>query len=80
MHTGLPLFWRVTIERFGIDMRAASRQDGMARMMGNAMLARIMGPDEDLAKPMMDPVTVTLCEQCSIEGQLPIAALAERKG
>jgi len=74
--SGLPLFWRVKVERFGLDMNAIRRQDGMAAMMGNAAIARVMGPDEDLAKPMMDPVTVTVCETCCTKDTC-VAALPE---
>jgi hypothetical protein len=74
-HTGLPLFWRVTVERFGVDQNAARRQDGLAAIIGSS-LAMHMGPDEDIAKPMMDPVKVTLCENCALHGRTPIAALA----
>lgn len=45
-HTGLPLFWRVTIERFGVDLNAIRRQDGLAMMMGSSALAQVMGADE----------------------------------
>ncbi len=76
-HTGLPLFWRVTVERFGIDMQAVKKQSALAEWMGNATLARAMGTDDDMATPVMAPVTITLCEQCSVDCQLPIAALAE---
>jgi hypothetical protein len=76
-HTGLPLFWRLTIERFGVDLAAAKRQDGLAALLGgSAVLAQIMGPDEPMAKAVMDPVTVTLCEPCAEKPQL-VCALAE---
>ena len=77
-HTGLPLFWRITIERFGVDMAATKRQDGLAMMLGSSMLANAMGTNEDLTKPMMDPVKVTLCEDCIMKPIL-IVALAEHK-
>ena len=81
MHTGLPLFWRVTIERFGIDKGAVDRRHGLEMFFGGgrgaAALAGVMGPDEDIAKPVMDPVTLTLCEDCACGKSLPVAALAE---
>lgn len=77
-HTRLPFFWRVKIERFGIDLAAAQRQQGLGLMIG-APLAMIMGPDEDLAKPVMEPVTLTVCETCAADRNLPVAALAERE-
>jgi len=76
-HTGLPLFWRVKIERFGIDMRAVQRQTGLAMMLGgNAAIAAAMGPDEDLAA-VIDEVTLTVCETCAVDRGLPVAALSE---
>jgi hypothetical protein len=76
MHAGLPLFYRVTVERFGIDMRAAQRQQGLGMMLSPS-LAMVMGPDEDMAMPMMEPVTITVCEHCSTEMAPCIAALPE---
>jgi hypothetical protein len=75
-HTGLPLFWRVRIERFGIDMRAAQRQTGLGLMLG-AGLAQVMGPDEDMARPVMAPLLLTVCEACACTSELPVAAMAE---
>lgn len=76
-HTGLPLFWRVTIERFGVEMGAVQRQSGFAMMLGSADLAAAMGPDEDMAKPVHEPIVLTVCETCAVECDLPVAALAE---
>jgi hypothetical protein len=78
-HTGLPLFWRVRIDRFGIDFGAMRRYAGFIALLGgHAGLAHAMGPDEELAKPMMDTVTLTICEEC-VMGEHCIAALAERE-
>lgn len=77
LHAGLPLFWRVTIERFGIDIGAVRRLDGLAAMLGSPQLASIMGPDEDMAKPVMDSVRLVMCDPCAVERDLPVAALGE---
>ena len=74
-HTGLPLFWRVTVERYGVHIPAVRRQDGLANMLGNTALAQVMGADEDMAVPMMDPQQVVLCETCALQGRMPIALL-----
>lgn len=75
--SGLPLFWRVTVERFGVDLRAVRRQDGLGQYLGHHGSAAIMGPDEDMAKPMQDqPGVVTVCETCCTE-PVPIALLSE---
>lgn len=75
--SGLPLFWRVTFQRFFVDMRAVQRQSGLEMMLGNVAIAAAMGPNEDLAKPMMDAVTVTVCESCANECELCLPSLAE---
>lgn len=75
-HTGLPLFWRVTVERFGVDLMAVQRQQGLGLMIG-APLAAIMGPDETMAEPVMEAKVLTVCETCACERDLPVAALAE---
>lgn len=73
MHTGLPLFWRVSIERMGIDVRAVERTHGMDLQIGPALSA-IMGPDDALAKPIGPVDQVFVCESCALEPLL-IAAL-----
>ena len=76
-HTGLPIFWTVRIERHGVDLAAVGRQGGLTAFLGGrADLARIMGPNEEMTVSLMDPVELTLCEECAM-GDLPIAALAE---
>ena len=83
MHTGLPLFWKVTIERFGIDKAACDRRHGLELVLGGgqvgARLAGVMGPDEDIANPVMDEKVLILWEKCAME-QYPVAALAELEG
>lgn len=76
LHAGLPLFWRVTVERFGIDMQAAKRQTGLGMMLGSHALAAVMGPDEDIAVPLMEPKVLTFCEPCALR-PLPIALALE---
>lgn len=66
-HTGLPLFWRVTIERYGVDMKAINRQQGLTMMLGgNALLAQVMGADEEMAT-CLSSQKVTLCEECAMK-------------
>lgn len=60
----LGLFYKVTVERYMIDPAAAQRQTGLGLMIG-AGLAAVMGPDEDLAKAVMTPITFTVCEDCA---------------
>lgn len=72
----LPLFWRVTIERWGIKRDAVMRQTGLEMVMGGHVgLAQALSPDEDLAVRVMDPVTITVCETCAVEVARPVAAM-----
>lgn len=63
--TGIPLFSRVTIERFGIDVMAVHRQQGIGMMLG-ARLAMHMGADEVMAKRLAEPVVLSICESCAL--------------
>src|SRR4051812_19711324 len=74
------LFYVVTVERFALDQGAIQRQTGMEMLVGNPMIAAIMGPNEDLTKSL-DKVTVTVCHRCSLEGDclLPRLQEAERE-
>lgn len=44
--------------------------------MIGAQLAGVMGPDEEMTKPVMDPVEFTVCENCCTTPTC-VAALAE---
>jgi hypothetical protein len=77
-HTGIPLFWRVRVTRYGINLRTVKAQDGLAQMMGGSSeLAAVMGPDKDMASPVMGPVEVTVCEACANDKLFMIMAIAE---
>lgn len=78
MHTGVPLFYRITIEHMGIDARAVQRQAGLEQFFaGNAMLANIMGPDDDLGLPIGDAVRGLLCATCGNSPETCFALIAE---
>jgi hypothetical protein len=77
--SGLPLFWRLTVERFGIDMQRIRRQDGLAAFIGSASIAAVMGPDEDLARPLMEAAVLTVCEPCAMDRADHIVAAAMSK-
>lgn len=77
-HSGLPLFWRVTLEQFGIDGHAVRRQMGLTDFMGgSARLAMAMGPDEEMTKTLTEKVTLCICYDCAVLPTLMIAAAAE---
>lgn len=79
--SGLPLFYRVRIRRFGLDVGAVRRQAGLEMMLGGAVaLAQVMGQDEEMAKPLGDGIEFTVCEPCSLDferGSMPVACMAE---
>ena len=74
-HTGLPLFWTVTFERHGVDRRALNRQAGLANALGSAVLALVMGPDEEMTTSLGGPVRLSVCESCAMDSPLIMAAL-----
>lgn len=74
-HTQLPLFWTVTIDRWGIDLQAMRRQSGLSMLLGSTNLAQVMGADEDMATRILGPVELTLCEECAL-GDVNLAVLA----
>lgn len=76
MHTGLPLFYRVTIERMGIDLRAVRQQHGLEQLTGSVGLADVFSPNSALASPLPDPSVVLICEECAMKETM-IAVLAE---
>lgn len=68
MHAGIPLFYRLRVERMGLDLGAIKRQHGLELMMGGAApLASIMGPDETMAAVIDGPRELLVCETCSHE-------------
>lgn len=69
MHSGVPIFFRVRIERMAVNLPAVQRQHGLELMLGgHAVLANVMGPNEDLAVNLGEPVTTIVCMDCSIRG------------
>jgi hypothetical protein len=79
-HTGLPFFWTLTVDRYGLVLGALRRNGAIADYFGGghtgSVLARALGEDEDMAEKIMDTVTLTLCENCAME-RLTIPALCE---
>lgn len=78
--SGLPLFWVIRIERYGLNVQAIQRQDGLAALLGSSRLAEVMGANADMATPVMEPLTLTVCETCANLRELPLAAFAEVAG
>lgn len=75
---GIPLFYRLTVERFGVQIDAVRRQSGLAMLLGgNGVIARAMGTDEEMASPVMEKLVLVVCESCSTESRHCIAGMAE---
>lgn len=71
IHAGSPLFLRISVDRLGVDAKAVQRAHGLERMMGgNALLANVLGPNEDLAKVIDGNHDMLLCSECA-EKPLP---------
>ena len=77
MHAGVPVFFRVKVEHMGIDTLAVRQTHGLETMLGSVALARVMGPDPDIAKPIVDAVEVLVCQSCALEPR-PLMLLLER--
>lgn len=78
--TGVPLFYRVTVEQFGVDLSAVQRQQGLTMLLGGAApLAEHMGPNEDMAHEM-DRAVLTVCQQCALEPNEPVVCLLALSG
>lgn len=60
-------FFRIRIERFCLDTRAIQRAHGLEQLLGgHALLANVMGPDENLAVRVGDDLTLLVCQSCAI--------------
>lgn len=78
MHTGLPLFYRVTIERMGVDSQAVQRQHGLEMMLGGqAKIAHVMGENADMGLPIGAARKGLLCEKCASNLDFSFAELTE---
>lgn len=75
--SGMPLFYRIKIERFGVKGDVVRRQAGLEQMLGSVQLAQAMGPDEEMTMPLMEPLRMTVCETCSVQESHCIAAMVE---
>jgi hypothetical protein len=75
-HAGHPLFYRITIEQCGLDRGAIQRQTGLEVMLGDhALLANVMGPNEDMAKILSKKDNLWICIRCTESPHLFYQAL-----
>jgi hypothetical protein len=67
MHSGVPLVWKFTIQRIGIDGRKIQQERGLEMMLGgSAALASAFSPNIDFGVKLDDPKTLIVCEPCAL--------------
>lgn len=77
-HSGIPLVWKISVERVGIDARAVQRTAGLEQMLGgNVALANVFSPDNDFGVGLGGPITLVICEPCALENSIVIASFEE---
>jgi hypothetical protein len=64
MHSGCPIFYRLRLQRFCVDLRAVNRRHGLELMVGSPELAAVFGTNEDIAKPLDGEETLFVCQDC----------------
>jgi hypothetical protein len=83
MHSGLPLAWKLKVERVGINAQAIQREHGLEMMMGgNVALARVFSPERDFGT-LLSSKSLILCEPCvmsALPPQLMMSMLSEEEG
>ena len=75
MHAGVPLYYRVRVEHFGVDLTAVQQTVGLEMMMGNVAIARAMGPDPDIGVLLGEPQQALICQPCMLE-KIPMLMIA----
>lgn len=76
MHSGQPWFYRATVSQMVVNLRAVQRQHGLEMMVGNAALARVFSPNEDVAQAA-STTTILVCADCALTESLPLAVFLE---
>lgn len=62
MHSGNPIFLRISVDRLEIDANAVRRAHGLELLLGgNTLLANVLGPDEDLARVIDGSHDLLMC-------------------
>lgn len=77
LHDNNLTFYRIKLTRMIVDVGAVNRQAGLEMMVGSPAIANIMGPDEDLAQPIMEEIDVLVCEPCAYSPNL-LAQIMEK--
>lgn len=65
--TGMPVFFKATLEKHFINAAAVQRQQGLTNLLGgSATLALAMSADEDMTFTIDPGVTVMICGACAM--------------
>lgn len=64
---GKPTFYVVKLLRAAFDRRSIERRVGLEMMLGSGPLAKVMGPNEDIAKVFDGPHRVLVHESCALK-------------
>lgn len=73
MHSGDPVFYRISMQQFVVDIPAVQRQHGLEQFFHQApALAGVMGPNDDMAKASSEPQTGLLCASCAFKPISPL--------
>jgi hypothetical protein len=72
-HGGLPLFWRVTLERFGLDAGAVRRTGAMEQYFDSPAIAEVFSTGEPLGRRVDLSGPMLLCEPCVMDGARIVA-------
>ena len=75
MHSGVPIFCTIKVQRHILKLDVCKRQTGLEMMLGNAHLANVMGPNEDISEPVSEESDFWVCEDCARE-YLPNALIS----
>lgn len=78
MHDNNILFYRVKIERLGINLRGVQKTHGLETFFGGgragAALAGVMGTDPEIAKVVTSDEAL-ICDECAIEKKIHCVAM-----
>lgn len=76
----LPIFHKITAERFMVNVKAVQRQHGLEQMFnGHIALAQVFSPNQDMAVSMAKG-TVMICDDCVIEKLPGVFEAMEEEG
>jgi len=77
-HTGMPVFWTVKIQHWGLKAGAMQRQSGLEQFFGgHVALAQAMGANEDMAEVIGDEIEFGVCQECAMGKPMVIGFMSE---